>query len=109
MKYLLTYTLINVNYLIDLVWEKFIAKGNYTMKKLFAILLICTLSLTADISTAINPGLDIATAAESAQKAYWINGNSKKRHNKKCRYYGKTKKGYYTNKAEGVACKICGG
>ncbi len=40
---------------------------------------------------------------------YWINTNSDTRHNSKCRYYGKTKEGYYTNEKIGKSGKICGG
>ncbi len=40
---------------------------------------------------------------------YWINTNSDTRHNSGCRYYGKTKEGYYTNQKIGKPGKICGG
>ncbi len=40
---------------------------------------------------------------------YWINTNSDTRHNSSCRYYGKTKEGYYTNEKIGEPGKICGG
>jgi len=40
---------------------------------------------------------------------YWINSNSMVRHNSTCRYYGKTRSGYYTTEKEGRACGLCGG
>ena len=40
---------------------------------------------------------------------YWINTNSGVRHNSSCRWYGNTKKGYYTNEPVGRPCGICGG
>jgi endonuclease YncB( thermonuclease family) len=40
---------------------------------------------------------------------YWINSKSNVRHNSGCRWYGNTKKGYYTNQKVGKACGICGG
>lgn len=51
-----------------------------------------------------------ATSKEprSAER-YWINSSSNVRHNSSCRYYGNTKKGYYTTKKVGKACGICGG
>ena len=42
-------------------------------------------------------------------KTYWINSNSGVRHNSRCRWFGITKEGYYTDEKEGRACKICGG
>lgn len=50
-----------------------------------------------------------AEPVKKPQKNYWINSNSMKRHNASCRWYGSTKKGYYTTKKEGSACGICGG
>ena len=46
--------------------------------------------------------------AETGYK-YWINTNSGVRHNRGCRWYGNTKKGYYTNDKVGRACGLCGG
>jgi uncharacterized protein YgiM (DUF1202 family) len=40
---------------------------------------------------------------------YWINTNSGVRHNRGCRWYGNTKRGYYTNQLVGRGCGICGG
>lgn len=40
---------------------------------------------------------------------YWLNTNSGVRHNRGCRWYGNTKKGYYTNEKVGRACGLCGG
>lgn len=44
----------------------------------------------------------------AAITGYWLTTSSKKRHNSNCRYYRKTK-GRSCGKADGVACKICGG
>jgi len=50
------------------------------------------------------------SAAPSDSKGqYWINSGSNTRHNATCRFYGTTKKGYYTNEKVGTACGICGG
>ncbi len=46
---------------------------------------------------------------QSGAGKYWINTCSNTRHNSNCRYYGKTKEGYYTNQKIGKPCKICGG
>lgn len=46
---------------------------------------------------------------QNVDTTYWINNNSDTRHNSKCRYYGKTKDGYYTNQKIGKPGKICGG
>jgi micrococcal nuclease len=40
---------------------------------------------------------------------YWINGNGGVRHNRGCRWYGRTKTGHYGGKGEGRACGQCGG
>ena len=42
-------------------------------------------------------------------KTFWINSKSGVRHNSRCRWFGNTKEGYYTDEKEGRACKICGG
>lgn len=39
---------------------------------------------------------------------YWINSNGV-RHNRGCRWFGKTKRGHYGTKADGKACGQCGG
>ena len=49
------------------------------------------------------------TNIESVPQKYWINSSSNTRHNSGCRYYGKTKSGYYTNKKTGTSCTSCGG
>lgn len=46
--------------------------------------------------------------AESETGKYWINSNGV-RHNARCRWYGNTKRGHYSNSAEGRGCGICGG
>lgn len=40
---------------------------------------------------------------------YWLNTSSGVRHNRSCRWYGNTKRGYYTDKRAGRACSLCGG
>ncbi len=40
---------------------------------------------------------------------YWINSKTNVRHNRTCRWFGKTEKGYYTNEKKGKACGGCGG
>jgi len=40
---------------------------------------------------------------------YWINSNSETRHNPSCKYYGHTKKGYFTDDEVGNICGFCGG
>lgn len=39
---------------------------------------------------------------------FWINSNGV-RHNAHCRWYGKTKRGHYSDQAEGKGCGQCGG
>lgn len=39
---------------------------------------------------------------------YWINTNGV-RHNARCRWFGNTKRGHYSNTEEGRGCGICGG
>lgn len=46
---------------------------------------------------------------QNGEMKYWINTNSDTRHNSGCRYYGKTKEGYYTNQKIGKPGNICGG
>ncbi len=40
---------------------------------------------------------------------YWINSSNSTRHNSRCRYYGKTSHGYYTEEKQGDPCGLCGG
>lgn len=47
--------------------------------------------------------------AKTDAKKFWINSSSMKRHNRSCRWYGNTKRGYYTDEKVGSACGICGG
>lgn len=49
-----------------------------------------------------------STAKKEASSRYWINSNGV-RHNARCRWYGNTKSGHFSNSAEGRACGICGG
>ena len=46
---------------------------------------------------------------ESPGEIFWINSSNGTRHNKDCRYYGKTKNGYFTEHFPGEPCGICGG
>ncbi|MBA7664513.1 hypothetical protein ES703_72574 [subsurface metagenome] len=47
---------------------------------------------------------------EKVQTAkYWYNSKSGVLHNSNCRWYGNTKKGYYTNEIIGRDCGICRG
>lgn len=46
------------------------------------------------------------SSATSGQ--YWISSTGKV-HNSGCRYYGSSNKGRYTDKPQGVNCKVCGG
>ena len=47
---------------------------------------------------------------EKVQTAkYWYNSKSGVFHNSNCRWYGYTKRGYYTNEIIGRDCKLCGG
>ena len=47
------------------------------------------------------------TAVKAGGK-FWITSTGKT-HNSKCRYFGTTKTGKWTNKGSGNNCKICGG
>ena len=49
-----------------------------------------------------------SSKAESSGAKYWINTNGV-RHNGRCRWYGNTKRGHFSDTAEGRACGICGG
>ena len=42
-------------------------------------------------------------------KKYWYNSKSGVLHNSNCKWYGNTKKGYFTDKAIGRDCSYCGG
>jgi hypothetical protein len=42
------------------------------------------------------------------EKKFWIT-SSGKTHNKKCRYFGMTESGRYSDKPSGQNCKVCGG
>ena len=41
--------------------------------------------------------------------SYWLNTSTRVRHNSGCKYFGDTSKGRACSKADGAACKICGG
>ena len=51
----------------------------------------------------------VKTDNSAVPAKYWINSSSNTRHNPGCRYYGKTKSGYYTDDVIGKACGFCGG
>ena len=42
------------------------------------------------------------------EKEFWIT-SSGKTHNKKCRYFGMTESGRYSDKPSSINCKVCGG
>jgi len=45
-----------------------------------------------------------------AAEKYWVNSGSKSRHNSKCDWFGRTKRGVYTDDASaGKPCGGCGG
>lgn len=61
-----------------------------------------------------NKSKDIPTSPKTegvreSSKVFWLNTNSRVRHNKSCRWFGKTKRGRFCKKEEGRACGICGG
>lgn len=43
------------------------------------------------------------------EATHWLNSASLTRHNRRCRYFGKTKQGRPCRPDEGTACKLCGG
>jgi micrococcal nuclease len=50
-----------------------------------------------------------ATSPQPTEEKYWLNTSSGVLHNSSCRWYGKTKEGYYTTEPLGRDCSICGG
>ncbi len=50
-----------------------------------------------------------AVAPQKATGKYWINSSSMTRHNSGCKYFGKTRNGWFTDTPEGKACSQCGG
>lgn len=46
---------------------------------------------------------------EGSINSYWLNSSTGQRHNKSCRYFGRTKRGRYCGANEGDPCGICGG
>jgi hypothetical protein len=48
-------------------------------------------------------------AEEAKEATYWLNTATGVRHNRNCRYFGKTKQGRPCKANEGRACKLCGG
>lgn len=50
-----------------------------------------------------------AQSSVGVQQRYWINTKSGSRHNASCRWYGNTKRGYFTNEKKGKPCGGCGG
>lgn len=47
--------------------------------------------------------------AVDGEPRFWLNTKSSARHNRGCRWFGKTKAGHYCNADEGKACGECGG
>lgn len=68
-------------------------------------------STAAPDSLLATPVPSTITSPPTAKKElqYWINSKSGVRHNARCRWYGKTAQGYYTNDKEGRPCGLCGG
>lgn len=50
-----------------------------------------------------------ATPKAAPAASYWLNSSSGVRHNRTCRWFGKTKRGRFCTKSDGRACGICGG
>ncbi len=65
-------------------------------------------SLSLNINNELKTNSDIKKD-QNVDTTYWINTSSDTRHNSNCRYYGKTKEGYFTNEKIGKPGKICGG
>ena len=79
------------------------------MKKLIFTITCSTLVLFSTIGLAFTTTIEVPKGERNKEEVFWLNTNSNVRHNKKCRWYGKTKEGRYTKKKEGRACKVCGG
>ena len=47
--------------------------------------------------------------SEDGTPLYWLNTSSNTRHNSRCKYFNKTKRGRLATASEGKACGICGG
>jgi len=81
-------------------------------KAILMALLLFTFAGTAGLNTPQEPNrtqsITAYKLADPQGCTYWINKNTKKRHNQSCRWY-KNCKGYCTDEKVGVACKICGG
>ena len=50
-----------------------------------------------------------STTTITPKDKYWLNTNSNTLHNSSCKWYGKTKEGYYSNEVLGNDCDICKG
>jgi len=46
---------------------------------------------------------------QTKEDVYWLKTNSDVGHDKKYRWYGKTKEGRYIKKEDDRSCKVCGG
>lgn len=67
-------------------------------------------NLSAWVLLASNRDTAVKRAApQDDSKKYWINAKSNIRHNKACRWYGTSNRGYYTAEPIGTACNQCGG
>lgn len=51
-----------------------------------------------------------AVAPTPSKVRYWVNGRSYVRHNSRCRWYGTTRRGFFTqDRSQGRGCRVCGG
>lgn len=88
------------------------------MKQLSIILLIAFSLILSNCSKKddIQPKKETKTEqnndnnkSDIQQKKYWVNSSSNVIHNRTCRWYNNTKKGYFTDKCIGKSYGICGG
>jgi micrococcal nuclease len=52
---------------------------------------------------------DYSVIAQRTWHSYWLNTNSRVRHNPSCHWFGNTNSGNYCEANAGRACKLCGG
>jgi hypothetical protein len=87
--------------------------STYTMPPPAKYTVDSTSTQTTPVRSAVNPNRrPAATQLEETvdlEHKYWIDTVKNLRHNASCRYYGKTKKGYYTGEPDAHPCRICGG
>jgi hypothetical protein len=74
----------------------------------------CRPAAVSSVGAAISPSSErrstsVAPSSSESGGKYWINSGSGVRHNSRCRWYGNTKRGYFTNGEVGRPCGQCGG